>query len=80
MNLFKRLPKAIRTLLGIAVLSLGAAYVLNNAKNIPNVVWWVFPAWVWAHVNYYVVLPSACFILVSVSYVALRVVGKRVRS
>jgi hypothetical protein len=50
----------------IIAASVFAAYILNNANYIPDLVWWMLPAWIWSHVNYYVTLPVACFILIGV--------------
>lgn len=56
----------MKRLVFVVAVSLFTAYILNNAKKIPDLVWWMLPAWVWAHVNYYVTLPVACFIFVGV--------------
>lgn len=57
--------------------SLFAAYVLNNMSYIPNAIWFIFPARMWANVSYYIALPLACFVVVGVPCFTLTVVCRR---
>ena len=55
--------------------SLFTAYILNNISYIPNAIWFIFPAYVWANVSYYITLPLACFVLVGVPCFILTVLS-----
>jgi len=53
--------------LGIAVVvSLIVAYYVNNSNNLPDFVFWAFPKSVWASVDYHLLLPLACFIVIGI--------------
>jgi len=57
--------------------SLFTAYVLNNMNYIPNAIWFIFPAHIWANVSYYITLPLACFVVFGVPCFILTVLSRR---
>jgi hypothetical protein len=57
--------------------SLFTAYVLNNMSRIPNAIWFMLPAYIWANVSYYITLPLASFVLVGVPCFILTVLSRQ---